>query len=211
MLKNRIPHASGRGMAVAATVVAASTAMTIGVSSWAAEGDTQTVEPTVTRIDPLPHGASVTRSGRPAGHALQQVKQRQRRQAARVAAARKARELRQRRAAASRSASRRVSYDGDPRGIARAMMAERYGWDAGEFSCLSSLWERESGWNVHASNSSSGAYGIPQALPGSKMGAYGGDWASNPVTQIQWGLSYIRGTYGTPCGAWSAFRSKGWY
>ena len=211
MLKNRIPNMSGRGMAVAATVVAASTAMTVGVSSWAAEGDAQTAEPTVTRIGPLPHEASVTRSGKAAGHVLRQVQERQRRQAARVAAARKARELRQRRAAASRSASRRVHYSGDPRGIARSVMSARYGWGAGQFSCLSSLWERESGWNVHASNSSSGAYGIPQALPGSKMGAYGSDWQNNPVTQIQWGLSYIRSTYGTPCGAWSSFQSKGWY
>ena len=91
------------------------------------------------------------------------------------------------------------------------MMSERYGWGAGEFSCLSSLWERESGWDVHASNPSSGAYGIPQALPGSKMGAYGADWQDNAVTQIEWGLSYINDSYGTPCGAWSTFQSQGWY
>lgn len=211
MLKNRITPAQVRGTAVAATVVAAATALTMGVTSWAAEGETRSVEPTVTRIGDLPEGASVTRTGTPAGHVLHQVKERQRREAARRAAARKAREARQRKAAASRSADRAVSYKGDPRGIARAMMAEKYGWGSGQFSCLSSLWEHESGWNVHASNSSSGAYGIPQALPGSKMGAYGSDWQSNPVTQIQWGLSYIRGTYGTPCGAWSAFQSKGWY
>ena len=126
-------------------------------------------------------------------------------------AARLARESRQHQARAARSASRTVDYDSSPRGIAQAMMSERYGWSAGEFSCLSALWERESSWDVHASNATSGAYGIPQALPGGKMSGYGSDWESNPVTQIQWGLAYIRDSYGTPCGAWSTFQSKGWY
>jgi resuscitation-promoting factor RpfB len=90
-------------------------------------------------------------------------------------------------------------------------MAERYGWGSAQFSCLSSLWERESSWQVHAENPSSGAYGIPQALPGSKMSGYGADWRDNAVTQIEWGLSYIDQSYGTPCGAWSAWQSKGWY
>jgi hypothetical protein len=112
------------------------------------------------------------------------------------------------RAAASRSSTR--TYSGDPRSIARSMMSSRYGWDAGQFSCLNSLWNRESGWNVHAANPS-GAYGIPQALPGSKMSTAGADWQDNPSTQIAWGLSYVKSTYGTPCGAWSAFQSKGWY
>ncbi len=80
-----------------------------------------------------------------------------------------------------------------------------------QFSCLVSLWNRESGWNVYAANRSSGAYGIPQALPGSKMAAFGDDWQTNPRTQIMWGLSYIEGRYGTPCGAWNAFLGKGWY
>lgn len=84
------------------------------------------------------------------------------------------------------------------------------GWDEGEFSCLVELWNHESGWNVHAQNPS-GAYGIPQALPGSKMASAGPDWENNPRTQIIWGLGYIQGRYGTPCGAWSAFQSKGWY
>lgn len=90
------------------------------------------------------------------------------------------------------------------------MMSARYGWGAGEFSCVSSLWGKESGWNVHAANPS-GAYGIPQALPGSKMSTVGADWRDNPATQIAWGLSYIDSTYGTPCAAWSAFQDKGWY
>jgi uncharacterized protein YabE (DUF348 family) len=95
--------------------------------------------------------------------------------------------------------------------IAADMMAAQYGWGGDQFSCLASLWDRESGWNVYASNSYSGAYGIPQACPGSKMSAFGDDWQTNPATQIAWGLSYIAGRYGTPCGAWSTFLSKGWY
>lgn len=110
--------------------------------------------------------------------------------------------------AASRSSTR--TYSGDPRSIARRMMSSRYGWNASQFSCLSSLWSRESGWNVHAADAS-GAYGIPQALPGSKMSTEGGDWRDNPATQIAWGLSYVKSSYGNPCSAWSAFQSKGWY
>ena len=97
------------------------------------------------------------------------------------------------------------------RGIARQLAAQRYGWGDGEFACLNSLWEKESGWNYRASNPSSGAYGIPQALPGSKMGAYGDDWRTNPATQIKWGLNYIDGRYGSPCSAWSTAQSRGWY
>ncbi|MEZ5098039.1 MAG: hypothetical protein R2731_19335 [Nocardioides sp.] len=69
----------------------------------------------------------------------------------------------------------------------------------------------ESGWRVNADNPYSSAYGIPQALPGSKMASAGPDWATNPVTQIRWGLGYIRDRYGSPCGAWSFKRSHNWY
>ena len=85
------------------------------------------------------------------------------------------------------------------------------GFATSQMSCLEPLWSRESGWNETAGNQSSGAYGIPQALPGSKMAEYGSDWMTNPVVQVKWGLTYIKGRYGTPCDAWSAFQSKGWY
>ncbi len=97
-----------------------------------------------------------------------------------------------------------------PRELAASMLGG-YGWDSGQFSCLESLWTRESGWNPYAQNSSSGAYGIPQALPGSKMATAGSDWATNAATQIKWGLSYIRASYGSPCGAWYHSESYGWY
>lgn len=85
------------------------------------------------------------------------------------------------------------------------------GWSEADAQCLVNLWNRESGWNPAAHNVSSGAYGIPQALPGSKMASAGADWATNPATQIKWGLDYIAGRYGTPCGAWAHSNSVGWY
>ena len=99
---------------------------------------------------------------------------------------------------------------GSPQQIAEQMLSQ-FGWSGSQFSCLQPLWAQESGWNVYASNPSSGAYGIPQALPGSKMGSAGPDWQSNAGTQIRWGLTYIQGTYGSPCAAWSHEQADGWY
>lgn len=87
----------------------------------------------------------------------------------------------------------------------------RAGWAKGQFGCLSRLWTRESNWDHRARNRSSGAYGIPQALPGGKMASAGSDWRTNPKTQIKWGLTYIKKRYGSPCGAWAHFQSRGWY
>ena len=79
-----------------------------------------------------------------------------------------------------------------------------------QWGCLDDLWQQESGWNYEAENAS-GAYGIPQALPGSKMASAGPDWETDPTTQIKWGLGYIKGDYGTPCGAWDHEEADGWY
>ena len=100
--------------------------------------------------------------------------------------------------------------DSDPKDIARALLGD-YGFSADQFNCLDLLWTRESGWNPHAQNAYSGAYGIPQSLPGSKMATVGSDWATNPVTQIKWGLGYIQDRYGSPCGAWGHSEATGWY
>jgi hypothetical protein len=99
---------------------------------------------------------------------------------------------------------------GSPQQIAEQMLSQ-FGWSSSQFSCLQPLWAQESGWNIYASNPSSGAYGIPQALPGSKMASAGPDWQSNAATQIRWGLTYIQGTYGSPCAAWSHEQADGWY
>lgn len=141
--------------------------------------------------------------------------------------------LEERQPAVSRSADRRVASDPakvaalsadegpaltrtediadlDPRSIAQSLMGE-FGFSSDQFGCLDSLWTRESNWTVNADNPTSSAYGIPQALPGEKMASAGADWATNPATQIRWGLGYIQDRYGSPCGAWAHSESVGWY
>jgi len=86
-----------------------------------------------------------------------------------------------------------------------------YGFASSQWGCLDDLWQRESGWIYYAQNPISGAYGIPQALPGSKMASAGPDWQTDPTTQIKWGLGYIQSVYGTPCGAWDHEEADGWY
>lgn len=103
-----------------------------------------------------------------------------------------------------------VQPSGSPQQVALAMLGS-FGWSSSQFSCLVSLWARESGWNIYASNPSSGAFGIPQALPGSKMASAGADWQTNAATQIRWGLGYIQQTYGSPCAAWDHSEAAGWY
>jgi hypothetical protein len=112
---------------------------------------------------------------------------------------------------AARAAYRKALFSANPKVVAKAMMLSRFGWGASQFSCLDSLWNRESKWSIHATNPTSGAYGIPQALPGSKMSSAGPNWQTNPITQISWGLGYIRARYGTPCGAWGHSEGHGWY
>ncbi|RKS10836.1 hypothetical protein DFP74_6619 [Nocardiopsis sp. Huas11] len=100
---------------------------------------------------------------------------------------------------------------GSAKEIAQQMVLDQ-GWSADQFSdCLEPLWEKESNWNHTAENPSSGAYGIPQSLPGSKMSSHGDDWRTNPATQIAWGLDYIKDRYGDPCGAWAHSQANNWY
>ena len=97
-----------------------------------------------------------------------------------------------------------------PRQIARKML-RNFHWSWRQFKYLNRLWDRESSWNVYASNPYSGAYGIPQAMPGSKMASAGSHWRTSARTQIRWGLRYIRDVYGTPQRAWDHELSTGWY
>jgi hypothetical protein len=138
---------------------------------------------------------------------------------ARAAAAAKAAAAQAAARAAARAASQKqasaaapsvATPSGSPQQIAEGMLGS-YGWSSSQFSCLQPLWNAESGWNVSATNTSSGAYGIPQALPGSKMASAGADWQTDAATQIRWGLGYIRSVYGSPCGAWSHEQAYGWY
>ncbi len=90
-------------------------------------------------------------------------------------------------------------------------MLSTFSWQPSQFSCLQPLWYHESGWNQSAENPGSGAYGIPQALPGAQMASAGADWKTNPATQIRWGLTYIHRRYGSPCGAWAHEEADNWY
>jgi hypothetical protein len=99
----------------------------------------------------------------------------------------------------------------DPKEIARQILKNKFGYSSGQFNCFNNIIMRESKWDINATNPSSGAYGIPQALPGSKMASEGSDWRTNPATQIIWGIKYMKDRYGSPCAAWGFKSSHGWY
>ncbi|MEU0966911.1 transglycosylase SLT domain-containing protein [Streptomyces sp. NPDC005917] len=125
-------------------------------------------------------------------------------------AAKEAKARAEAKAAASRSSSTsfpvRSSYSvSQIQAMAQQMVA------SGQFQCFSNIVSHESGWNYQAVNASSGAYGLFQALPGSKMSSVGSDWQTNPATQIKWGLNYMNSRYGSPCGAWSFWQANSWY
>jgi nucleoid-associated protein YgaU len=140
------------------------------------------------------------------------------RDAANAAAAQAAAKAAAAKAAAAKAAAAKAAAQptavrtpsGSPIQIAQQMLGQ-FGWSPSQFTCLYPLWEHESGWNPSAENPGSGAYGIPQSLPGSQMSSAGSDWQTNAATQIRWGLTYIQGRYGSPCGAWAHEQSSNWY
>jgi hypothetical protein len=148
-----------------------------------------------------------------------------RKKAASAQVAADARAARAERSRASRSSDRSTEGTGGEQPPATPVSCSSYsgnretgcsllswaGFSTSQMSCLDKLWTRESQWTTTAENSSSGAYGIPQALPASKMAEYGSDYRTNPVPQIKWGLNYIKGRYGTPCDAWNHSENTGWY
>jgi hypothetical protein len=135
------------------------------------------------------------------------------RKAAAELAAKKAAAAAKAKAEAAAEAAKKAEaagHSGTPKQIAEAMLS-KFGWSRSQFSCLNPLWDRESSWDVTAYNAGSGAYGIPQALPGSKMASAGSDWEKSAYTQIKWGFRYIKDVYGSPCGAWAHEEDTGWY
>jgi len=213
-----------RGLAVASSAAVAVAGLTVGINVLTARAD----EPAPVAPHQAPVAAADRLSTTTAGARIAEIQtvahtkaKKRRAMEKRLAEKRRKAEERHKaeaQAAAARAARKRASraaaprtFSGDVRGIAAQISQQKYGWRSGQFSCLNSLWAKESGWNYRAANPSSGAYGIPQALPGSKMAAFGSDWRTNPATQIKWGLDYIDGRYGSPCSAWSAAQSKGWY
>jgi hypothetical protein len=213
-----------RGSAVATSAAVAVAGLTVGINVLTANAGAQgaavaraalpaaaslaPASPGAERLDAI-HKAADARADR--RRAIEKRRKAEARAAAARAAAARAAAARAAHEQTAGRAATRTTFSGDARGIARQIAAQKYGWGDGQFACLDSLWAKESGWNAQATNPSSGAYGIPQALPGSKMGAYGSDWRTNPATQIKWGLSYIDGRYGSPCSAWSTAQSRGWY
>jgi len=111
--------------------------------------------------------------------------------------------------AAPAQAASHVTTPAQAKKIAKTLVAKR-GWSTKQYTCLVKLWKKESGWRVTAGKVH-GAYGIPQAYPGTKMKSAGKDWRKGATTQIKWGLKYIKKRYKTPCKAWSHSKRTGWY
>ena len=122
----------------------------------------------------------------------------------------KAKVKKHKRVSRSRAYGFTAPQTGSNRSIGRSMAAA-HGWTGTQWDCLNNLWQKESGWSTRSSNSSGSAWGIPQALPGSKMKSAGTDWRTNPVTQIKWGIGYIDNRYGSACKAWGHWQSHNWY
>lgn len=130
---------------------------------------------------------------------------------ARKAAEEKARREKEQSTTTAQSSSSGSYSLSDYQAYAKDLVINTYGWSEYDFECLVKLWNRESGWNPNSHNSSSGAHGIPQSLPASKMASEGADYYTNGYTQIRWGLKYIKDRYGSPSAAWAHSQSKGWY
>ncbi|WP_043265863.1 transglycosylase SLT domain-containing protein [Streptomyces sp. CT34] len=227
---------SVRGFAVASATAVTTVGAVVGVASGsqASVGNTEATAADATIAD-IPAGqqaqvqtASLTQQADTASTqadaaALKSAQESARKAAAETAQskkdaadqakAKKDAEQRAKEQAASRSAVRdasdflvKASYSiAETQAMARQMMA------SDQFQCFSHIVSNESGWNYRATNSSSGAYGLVQALPGSKMSSAGSDWQTNPATQIKWGLNYMNDRYGSPCGAWSFWQANSWY
>ncbi|MEU9236474.1 transglycosylase SLT domain-containing protein [Streptomyces subrutilus] len=227
---------SVRGFAVASATAVTTVGAVVGVATGdPASNDLETTASGATLLTDIPVGdqaqvqtASLTQQADTIAHAADADAKRSAEEAARIQAAEdakakkaeaqkaadeKAKKEREAKEAASRSAARdagdfavQSSYTvAQVKAIAQQMVP------AGQFQCFSNIINQESTWNYLAVNKSSGAYGLVQALPGSKMASAGADWRTNPATQIKWGLNYMEDRYGSPCGAWSFHQANGWY
>ena len=208
-MKRPAPHVLGAS--ALAVVLAGTTALTTALNTAGATAPTTPVLSARAAVDPVPAELADESSDIAAGKAHARAAAEQ--AAAQQAAAAAAQQAAAQQAAADRATAAerasRSARSADPRAIARSLLAAR--GQAGQFSCLDSLWTKESDWRWDADNPTSSAYGIPQSLPGSKMASAGADWATNPETQIRWGLDYIAQSYGTPCAAWQHSKANNWY
>ncbi|MFC9811838.1 transglycosylase SLT domain-containing protein [Streptomyces virginiae] len=226
---------SVRGFAVASATAVTTVGAVVGVATGDPTNDLETTASGATLLADIPVGdqaqvqsASLTQQADTIAYAADADAKRSAEEAARLQAAEdakskkaeaqkaadeKARKDREAKEVASRSAARdagdfavQSSYTvAQVKAIAQQMVP------AGQFQCFSNIINQESTWNYLAVNKSSGAYGLVQALPGSKMASAGADWRTNPATQIKWGLNYMEDRYGSPCAAWSFHQANGWY
>ncbi|MFJ6936862.1 transglycosylase SLT domain-containing protein [Streptomyces sp. NPDC101132] len=224
---------SVRGFAVASATAVTTVGAVVGVAAGDTQpsSDLETTAAGTTLLTDIPVGdqaqvqtASLTQQADALASAADADAKKSLEEAARIQAAKdakakkeaaeeKAKEEREAKEAASRSATRdadsftpQASYT-----VAQVKAMARQIVGAGQFQCFSNIVNHESTWNYRATNPSSGAYGLVQAYPGSKMASAGADWRTNPATQIEWGLNYMNSRYGSPCGAWSFWQANGWY
>ncbi|MFJ7155499.1 transglycosylase SLT domain-containing protein [Streptomyces sp. NPDC101118] len=224
---------SVRGFAVASATAVTTVGAVVGVAAGDTQpsSDLETTAAGTTLLTDIPVGdqaqvqtASLTQQADALASAADADAKKSLEEAARIQAAKdakakkeaaeeKAKEEREAKEAASRSATRdadsfapQSSYT-----VSQVKAMARQIVGAGQFQCFSNIVNHESTWNYRAQNPSSGAYGLVQALPGSKMSSAGADWRTNPATQIEWGLNYMNVRYGSPCGAWSFWQANGWY
>ncbi|CAL9513344.1 aggregation-promoting factor C-terminal-like domain-containing protein [Streptomyces atacamensis] len=228
---------SVRGFAVASATAVTTVGAVVGVASGSEQGTADPVEATAadaTLLADIPAGqqaqtASLTQQADNAVAAADAAAKKAAEEAARKQAAKDAQAKREaaekaakaaeeakkreeaRQQAASRSAERTDFAVQSSYTVAEVKAMAQQIVGAGQFQCFSNIVERESGWNYKAQNPSSGAYGLVQALPGSKMASAGADWQTNPATQIKWGLNYMNERYGSPCGAWDFWQANHWY
>lgn len=234
---NRVSRISVRGFAVASATAVTAVGSVVGVASGstAQNNDAEATASGTTLLADIPAGqqaqvqtASVTQQAETMAIAADAGAKKDAEEAARKAAAetavakkkeaaekaeQEAKERAEAKAAASRSATRdassfpvQSSYT-----IAEVQAMARQIVPADQFQCFSTIVERESSWNYTADNPTSDAYGLMQALPGSKMSSAGADWATNPATQIKWGLGYMNDRYGSPCEAWTFWQANHYY
>lgn len=228
---------SVRGFAVASATAVTAVGSVVGVASGstAQNNDAEATASGTTLLADIPAGqqaqvqtASLTQQAETMAIAADASAKKDAEEAARKAAAetavakkkeaaekaeQEAKERAEAKAAASRSATRdassfpvQASYT-----VAQVQSMARQIVPADQFQCFSNIVQRESSWNYRADNPTSDAYGLVQALPGSKMASAGADWATNPATQIKWGLGYMNDRYGSPCGAWNFWQANHWY
>jgi hypothetical protein len=232
---NRVSRISVRGLAVASATAVTTVGAVAGVASGSPQAaSSDGIEATAadsTLLADIPGGGDTqaqtvsltqqadAQSIAADAAARKSAQEAARKQAAESAAAKKA-AAEKKAADAKRAAEARASRSSDRADlfgqqasytVAEVQAMARQIVGAGQYQCFSNIVSRESGWNYRATNAASGAYGLVQALPGSKMASAGADWRTNPATQIKWGLNYMNSRYGSPCGAWSFWQANHYY